>query len=169
MADYADWAGTKALSSFTSYFGTSINGAEITWYNDPSGDAASTDKTELKIEWVQKLQSQLYIYWSNDPANSDADYFTGTWAINDAGVFTAATNDYTMTAVDLTSPVNHAKADIIWQMQFKNPVTTDAVQYDGFFAAAKSTVTWDSAATETPPSAIKFEWRDATVSDLIPA
>lgn len=42
------------IHSFTTIFGTVLNGSEITWYNNPSTTATDpeTDGTELKIRWV---------------------------------------------------------------------------------------------------------------------
>lgn len=40
------------LPHFTSYFGTALHGAEITWYNNPVATGTKIqDKNELKIEF----------------------------------------------------------------------------------------------------------------------
>lgn len=70
----------KDLPKFTTYFGTALHGAEITWYNNPnaSGDKI-TDKTNLKIEIVQNLHSFLYTWW--DKTNTDDKaWFAGQYA-----------------------------------------------------------------------------------------
>ena len=62
----------KALPySFTTIFGTALNGSEITWYNDPTADSASTDRTELKFHWIQNLFSTLYTFYDGADTTGD--------------------------------------------------------------------------------------------------
>ena len=58
------------MPHFTTYFGTQLYGAEITWYNNPeaSGDKID-DKNELKIKFVQNLHAFVYTWW--EAANTD--------------------------------------------------------------------------------------------------
>lgn len=46
------WA-TVLDYSFTTYFGTALHGASITWYNNPAGTGnTATDASELKLEFT---------------------------------------------------------------------------------------------------------------------
>lgn len=56
---------------FTTIFGTALNGSEITWYNDPTADSASTDRTELKFHWIQNLFSTLYTFYDGSDTTGD--------------------------------------------------------------------------------------------------
>ena len=41
-----------ALPNFSSYFGTALHGATITWYNDPNASGATIDnKNYLHVEF----------------------------------------------------------------------------------------------------------------------
>ena len=94
-----DWCGTAYLNAgmkcFTTYFGTKLHGAEVTWANNPNGagvagtggvlaGASLLDKTELKIIYKQILTSRLYI-WYSSKMTEDVRYFKGTWDMNTAG------------------------------------------------------------------------------------
>ena len=160
-----DWASVTALSSFTTYFGTQINGSAITWYNDPDGTAGTDNKDQLKIEWVQKLQSNLKIWW-NSADLTDPNSFTGDWALDDPAVTTETTDVFEAeaTAGAVTSPKTGDASDIVWHMQFTNPVSSAVVTYDGFYAFAKAQVKWDGSAK---PEYISYDWRDDP-SDLAP-
>ena len=41
---------TDVAYSFTTIFGTVLNGSEITWYNDPTSD--TDDGLRLRFHWV---------------------------------------------------------------------------------------------------------------------
>ena len=69
---------TDVAYSFTTIFGTVLNGSEITWYNDPTKD--DTDRTELKFHWVQNLFSSLYTFYDGSETADSADdpkYYIG--------------------------------------------------------------------------------------------
>ena len=72
----AAWATSSTLKSFTTLFGTALNGSEITWYNGSDQDSLSTDRTELKIKWTQNLYSSLYTWYDSADA-SDTYYYQG--------------------------------------------------------------------------------------------
>ena len=57
--------------SFTTIFGTALNGSEITWYNDPTAASDSTDRTELKFHWIQNLFSTLYTFYDGSDTTGD--------------------------------------------------------------------------------------------------
>lgn len=67
------------LPNFTTVFGSTLNGAEITWYNNPTASGTKiADKTNLHIKYTQNLQSNLYVWW--DSLNtSDAKWFQGSF------------------------------------------------------------------------------------------
>ena len=70
------WA---SINNFTTIFGTALNGSEVTWYNDSSAD--NTDRTELKIYWIQNLFSSLYTFYDSTDAD-DMNYFKGHADLN---------------------------------------------------------------------------------------
>jgi hypothetical protein len=185
-----DWCGTTSLTTgmkcFTTYFGTKLHGAEVTWANNPTG--TGTDKTELKIIYKQILTSRLYI-WYSSKMTEDVRYFKGTWDMNTAGtvsqsgtgtVLAAANtvdntkNDYTIAQDATKTPQGAAPSDLVFHMQFKNPVTTSLPAYDGFYALATTKVTFDIT-KDTPAEitgnsvrpAIDIDW-DTSIQDLIP-
>ena len=146
------WA---ALPNFTTYFGTKLNGSEVTWYNDPSG--TSTDKSELKIQWVQNLQSRLYV-WYDSSITADSNFFTGTFDIRDnpttvTKTGTGATETYTGVVDGASVPIGGASAaDTVFHMQFTNPVSGASVPYDAFYALATTSVMYDTTTvTGSPP------------------
>ena len=66
-----DWKAT-GIQSFTTIFGTILNGSEITWYNNPStADTETAAHTDLKIRWVQNLYTAMYTWWDSSTSNSD--------------------------------------------------------------------------------------------------
>ena len=88
--------------------------------------------------------------------------------MSDAAVFTDTSNVHTYTTADVTTPKTGSNSDIVWHMQFTNPVSSADVTYDGFYNFSMASVTWDPIDDSTPPSKINFDWRDATPSDLAP-
>ena len=126
----SDWG---TLPNFTTYFGTKLLGAEVTWYNNPSG--TSTDLSEFKFKMIQNLYSRMYTWW--DDTNKAAD----SYAIDDfkyyRGHFDVRSTSTPLTATTQT-PGNYAPADIVFWMQFKNPstVSTAVPKYDGFWTLA---------------------------------
>lgn len=152
MALSLDWCSKAYLDAgmkcFTSYFGTKLHGAEITWANNPNGAGDSgvdpggklVDKNELKIIYKQILTSRLYTWYSS--AMTD-DKFRGTWDMNTAlpvefgsGIVVVATNKYSITQVSGKVPQDAAPSDIVFHMQLKNPVSNELPAYDGFYALA---------------------------------
>ena len=69
------WADSTTLLSFTSYFGTNLHGAEITWYNNPASGTAS-DVDELKMKIVYNMYSRQYV-WYDSTDSDDAEWFIG--------------------------------------------------------------------------------------------
>lgn len=65
-----------AINNFTTIFGTALNGSEVTWFNDSSAASDNTDRTELKIYWIQNLYSSLYTFYDSTDAD-DMNYFKG--------------------------------------------------------------------------------------------
>ena len=59
----SDWG---TLPNFTTYFGTKLIGAEVTWYNNPNG--TGTDLSEFKFKMIQNLYARMYTWW--DETNS---------------------------------------------------------------------------------------------------
>ena len=175
-----DWCGATSLATgmkcFTTYFGTKLHGAEVTWANNPTG--TGTDKTELKIIYKQILTSRLYI-WYSSKMTEDARYFKGTWDMNTAGTVSqsgtgtvvASGNDYSIAQVAGKLPQDAAPSDLVFHMQFKNPVTTSLPAYDGFYALATTTVTFDITKADITVDAdrpvIDIDW-DTGIQDLIP-
>jgi len=139
------------MKCFTSYFGTKLHGAEITWANNPNGagvagvggvkeGAALVDKTELKIIYKQILTSRLYTWYSSKVTE---DRFRGTWDMNTAspkqsgsGTVVASGNNYSIAEATSKMPQDAAPSDIVFHMQLKNPVSNDLPAYDGFYALA---------------------------------
>ncbi len=57
----------STLPNFTTIFGSTLHGAEITWYNNPSASGTNlADKTNLHIKFTQNLQSLLYTWYDPD-------------------------------------------------------------------------------------------------------
>ena len=149
MASSLDWCGKAYLDAgmkcFTSYFGTKLHGAEITWANNPNG--TGVDKDELKIIYKQILTSRLYTWYSSAMT---ADKFRGTWDMNTAlpvqsgsgtvkataGATLADPSTYSIDQVSAKVPQDAAPSDIVFHMQLKNPVSNDLPAYDGFYALA---------------------------------
>ena len=73
---------------------------------------------------------------------------------------------YENTAADVTTPVTCKSTDLIWHMQFTNPVAGAVPAYDGFYATSGAAVTWDGTGTAAP-TLIKFSER-SNIIDLIP-
>ena len=167
----SDWG---TLPNFTSYFGTKLLGAEVTWYNNPSG--SGTDLSELKFKMVQNLHARMYTWW-DETNRADA---TGTYpnAVEDFKFFRGhhdiASNGSTANTSATQTPNDYAPADLVFWMQFKNPstVSTAVPKYDGFWSLAYTTVTTGTDAGGNPTIAIG--WTDAnrvsgTILDLTPA
>ena len=155
MASSLDWCGKayldEGMKCFTSYFGTKLHGAEITWANNPNGKGVEgvdgvkaggslVDKNELKIIYKQILTSRLYTWYSSAMTE---DRFRGTWDMNTAipvqsgsGTVVVATNKYSIDQVSAKVPQDAAPSDIVFHMQLKNPVSNDLPAYDGFYALA---------------------------------
>ena len=149
MASSLDWCGKAYLDAgmkcFTSYFGTKLHGAEITWANNPNG--TGVDKDELKIIYKQILTSRLYTWYSSAMT---ADKIRGTWDMNTAlpvqsgsgtvkataGATLADPSTYSIDQVSAKVPQDAAPSDIVFHMQLKNPVSNDLPAYDGFYALA---------------------------------
>ena len=141
VSSTADWG---TLPNFTTYFGTKLIGAEVTWYNNPKG--SGTDLTEFKFKMIQNLYARMYTWWDEtNRASANAAYsesvndfkfYRGHHDMETGGVSTA------ITATSQT-PGNYAPSDIVFWMQFKNPstVSTAVPKYDGFWALAMSTIT----------------------------
>ena len=104
----SDW---PTLPNFTTYFGTKLLGAEVTWYNNPNG--SSTDLSELKFKMIQNLHSRMYTWWdytnraTNTYATNDFKFYRGHFALDlDGSPLTAATQ----------TPADYAPADIVFWM-----------------------------------------------------
>ena len=166
----SDWG---TLPNFTTYFGTKLIGAEVTWYNNPNG--TGTDLSEFKFKMIQNLYARMYTWW--DETNSTS----ATYAINDFKYYRGH-HDTGSTSTPLTAttqtPGNYAPADIVFWMQFKNPstVSTAVPAYDGFWSLAVTEMTnagTDVASGGNPT--ITLGWVDTgsrttgTMLDLTPA
>ena len=142
--------------SFTTYFGTKLHGAEITWYNNPDSTTAS-EADELKMEILMNMYSRQYVWW--DATNSDdAAWFTGQTDTD------GLTSPATITAA-ATAIADVGDSDIIFHMQVTNPVSTATPTYDGVYAAMTHVVTFDGATNPT----FAMAWHANIVDDLTPA
>ena len=115
--DAANTWDTKAtLKSFTTLFGTALNGSEITWYNGSDQDATHVDRTELKIKWTQNLFSSLYTWYDSADA-VDPYYYQGYFDYNGKadGAYdpTTADNDVTGAAPQ----TDYHSSSILYHMQ----------------------------------------------------
>ena len=152
----------SALPSFKSYFGSALHGATITWYNDPNTAATtSTDNTELKIKWVQNLHSRLYTWYDSTNTN-DAKFFVGNYALDS---LSNSSTPPTYTETKSGTPA-YANSDIVFHMQFANPVTSATPTYDGFHFVATTTITWTDGSN--PTGSIAWDTTADTVQDLVP-
>ena len=158
-------------NSFTSYFGTKLHGAEITWYNDPT--ASDTDQTELKIEYKQYLMSTLYALWDSTNTN-DSAWFEGQWALDsdftcDSGALSTGDCTFDRSAFGNTAAgVDVANWEYIFHMQIANPVASASPDYDGFYAIAGQTITFADDGSN-PSSIVTWVGADATGAvDLAP-
>lgn len=130
------WATLEASYSFTTIFGTALNGSEITWINNQGADAASTDRTQLKIRWVQNLFTSLYTFYDSTDA-TDALYFIGNYDYNGTGVgvdYIKADDNVTGGAIQ--DPYN--PSDTLYHMQIANPISSGTPTYDGFWTLMKT-------------------------------
>jgi hypothetical protein len=123
MATFTDWS---TIRSIVTYFGSSLHGAKITWYNDPTADAANAARTELKVDWEQYLYARLYTWYSTTGTDGtdDAKFFKGNMLYDDTATGLIADPSVTGTPAQ-------ADNDIIFQLQLKNPVTSSTIAYTG--------------------------------------
>ena len=145
-----------AAYSFTSYFGTDLHGAQITWYNNPASDTAS-DADDLKMAITYNLQSRQYIWYASDNSN-DATWFVGQHDYKDL-----TSGDPISTGV--TDFAGLDNSDIIFHMQITNPVSSATVTYDGFYTAATHEITFDGSTNPT----IGMSYHTGLLVDLTPA
>lgn len=154
MAD--TWA---ALPHFTTYFGTALHGAEITWYNDPSASGANiANKNNLKVEIVQNLHSFLYTWW--DKTNTDdLAWFAGQYAFevvdpilnksNGSGGFLTNIWIGKEASADATQD-RAAPTDLVFGLWFDNPVASALPKKDGVYTTAKYEVDYTAGSNVTP-------------------
>ncbi len=169
------------LPNFTTVFGSTLHGAEITWYNNPSASGAKlADKTNLHIKFTQNLQSLLYTWY--DPDNvSDAKWFKGNFALKAAVGTTIAganANEWINTpiavdadpAVALAAPLVGVQ-DIIFALQFDNPISTRTPTKDGVRTGVTPTLKFTPGAAEGSVVAPTASWATIPLStfDLVPA
>lgn len=131
--------GWSSLDSFTTIFGTKINGSEITWYNDATSTAEAG--TELKFHWKQNLFSAMYT-WYDSADLEDAQFFLGHYDYNALTGATAYVADDDTSATIIPS---YFTGDILFYMQIANPVTSATPAYDGFWHLAKTSIDMDAA------------------------
>ena len=168
----------STLPNFTTYFGTVLHGAEVTWYNNPAASGtAIDDKDFLHIKFTQNLHAFAYTWW--DSANTlDAAWFVGNFKLEagqgttiaalDAGGVAIA-NTWTNTLV--TAAPNVGVQDIVFAMQFTNPIAGATPARDGFRVGATPIISFapgTAAADAVSPTAV---WSTTTLSllDLSPA
>ena len=168
----------STLPNFTTYFGTVLHGAEVTWYNNPAASGtAIDDKDFLHIKFTQNLHAFAYTWW--DSANTlDAAWFVGNFKLEagqgttiaalDAGGVAIA-NTWTNTLV--TAAPNVGVQDIVFAMQFTNPIAGATPARDGFRVGATPIIAFTpgtAAADAVSPTAV---WSTTTLSllDLSPA
>jgi hypothetical protein len=130
------WETLEKNYSFTTIFGTALNGSEITWINNQGADAASTERTELKIRWVQNLFTSLYTFYDSTET-TDALYFVGNYDYNGtgAGVDYIKADD-NVTGGTVQDPYN--PSDTLYHMQIANPISSGTPTYDGFWTLMKT-------------------------------
>ena len=123
---------TAVAYSFTTIFGTVLNGSEITWYNDPTKDDTNDHRTKLRFYWVQNLFSSLYTFYDGNLAaatDDDPKYYIGKINYRDINDGTAPTADETSG----TPQTNYYTGSTLFHMQIANPVSSSTPSYDGFW------------------------------------
>ena len=148
------WADDSTFSSFTTIFGTILHGSEITWYNKPTIDVDAgdlqEDQDELKIKWVQNMYALAYTF-SDSSDTADAAWFTGDQDLT-------GLTSFTETDTSAAGPT-----DVIFHMQFTNPVTGATPSLDAYYAAARYTI--DNTAT---PMTGTMAWEAGVALELVP-
>ena len=147
------WADIANIKSFTTTFGTVLHGSQITWYNNPEAtDAASTDITEMKFMWVQNLYTRIYTFY--DSGGSD-DWYVG---------------HFDVTGLSGAYAPGEAAADelsnIVFHIQFTNPVANDTPVLDGY----RKMATFSMTEASTRPITATLGWSAFTDGiELVPA
>ena len=101
-------------STFTSYFGSKINGAEVQWWNSPDSETAA-DAAEMRFKITQNLHTRQFTYWSSGDADDakiiygDSNYYQSAADV-DPWDLAARTTAYT--AVTASTLLDSASADI---------------------------------------------------------
>jgi len=167
----------STLPNFTTYFGTVLHGAEVTWYNNPVASGTTiADKDYLHIKFTQNLHAFAYTWW--DSANTlDAAWFVGNFKV-EAGQGTTINALDALGATVLTEYTNAVVSaapnvgvqDIVFAMQFTNPIASATPVRDGFRVGATPRLTYTrpaAAADAVNPTAV---WSTTTASllDLYP-
>ena len=157
----------SSLPHFTHYFGTSLHGAALTFYNNPNASGnLITDKTQLKIEFEQNLHSFVYTWYDSSNVN-DAKWFKGDFNMNAASLCTECSGTSTI----VSTPANPSTYpglsvnDLQMQIQFDNPITGGTPARDGVLVGMQYTVTKGNSST---PTTAKITYRTTVLEDLRP-
>ena len=120
-------AGTNdSQATFTSYFGSKINGAEVQWWNSPDS-ATAADQDEMRFKITQNLHTRQFTYWSSGDADDakiiygDSNYYQSAADVSPWDL-TARTTAYTaVTASTLLDSgsvdIGYTKEDNVFHLQ----------------------------------------------------
>ena len=107
-------ADTNVQSTFTSYFGSKINGAEVQWWNSPDSETAA-DAAEMRFKITQNLHTRQFTYWSSGDTDDakiiygDSNYYQSA---ADVSPWDLAARTTAYTAVTASTLLDWSSADI---------------------------------------------------------
>ena len=108
-------AGTNdSQATFTSYFGSKINGAEVQWWNSPDSETAA-DAAEMRFKITQNLHTRQFTYWSSNDTDDakiiygDSNYYQSA---ADVSPWDLAARTTAYTAVTASTLLDWSSADI---------------------------------------------------------
>ena len=133
------------MPKFSSYFGTALHGATITWYNDPAASGKLIDyKNYMHIEFEQNLFSYAYIWYDADDVK-DVKWFKGNYAYKQVSpavtLYEAVTGNPTdFHAVEVATAPFITPSDLVFGLQFDNPVTGGTPAKDGVVVAMSTRI-----------------------------
>ena len=87
--------------------------------------------------------------------------------VDQKGTGTVSETTDVFTIVQATEvPVDQAPSDIVFHLQFKNPVSSETPAYDGLYAVAVTSIAYDG--TNAPTISLAWDQEGTVIADLAP-